>query len=233
MARRIRSSEIAIFCAFVLFGAAWLAVLQVRDPLPDWLGIVRLHPEIRTAFVAAQIAGIVALLAVVVGGLPMLYTMLKQAITGGNARVRRPLLVLVLAFVVLPGYAALARGSWGTKQRPGTDAPLTPLAVVLQLVFFALALLAIGAGTTAVAVAIARSEPDERIVRFALVPAMVVTVAMGATMVAVIVLGLLIQHTAPHLFPLWQLAVILLLMGVATGVAAIALRRGLRPHPTT
>jgi hypothetical protein len=35
--RRIRGSEIVAFCAFVLFGAAWLAVQQVRDPLPDWL----------------------------------------------------------------------------------------------------------------------------------------------------------------------------------------------------
>ncbi|HEY7907739.1 MAG TPA: hypothetical protein VIC60_02650 [Thermomicrobiales bacterium] len=228
MVRRIRSSEIVVFCAFVLFGAAWLAVQQVRDPLPDWLGVVRLHPEIRTAFVAAQVAGLVALLAVAVGGLPILCTVLTQAIKPDNARVRRPLLVPVLAVVVLLGYVVLARGAWATHQRPGADAPLTPLAVVLQLGFFALVLLAIAGSTAAVAVAIARSEPDERMVRFALVPATIVTAAMGATLAAVLVLGLLIHRSAPQLFPPWQLAVTLVLMGVATGVAATALRRGIR-----
>jgi hypothetical protein len=226
--RRIRGSEIVVFCAFVLFGAAWLAVQQVRDPLPDWLGVVRFHPEIRTAFVAAQAAGLVALLAVAVGGLPILCAALTQAIKPDNARVRRPLLVPVLAVIVLSGYVVLARGAWATQQRPGANAPLTPLAVVLQLGFFALALLAIVGSTAAIAVAIARSEPDERAVHFAVIPATIVTVAMGATLVAVLVLGLLIHRSAPDLFPPWQLAVTLLLMGVATGVAAVALRRGMR-----
>ena len=232
MTRRIRSSEIAVFCAFVLFGAAWLAVQQVRDPLPDWLGVVRIHPEIRTAFIAAQIAGLVALLAVAVGGLPIVWTVLKQAIRADNAHVRRPLLVPVLAVVMLVGYAALARGSWATYQQPGAEAPLTPLAVVLQLGFVALALLAIAGSTAAIAVAIARSEPDKQIVRFALVPAAIVTGAMGATLVAVVVLGLLVHRSAPYLFPPWQLAVTLSTMGVATGIAATALRRGLRARTT-
>lgn len=227
MARRIRASEMVIFCAFVLFGGAWLAVQQVRDPLADWLQAVRLHPEIRTAFMAAQIAGLVAILAVIVGGLPIICAVLRQAIKAGNRRILYPLLVPALAAIVLTGYVAIARGSWATRQRPGTDAPLTPLAAVLQLGFVALVLLTITASVAAVAVVVTRSEPDERIVRFALVPATVATAAMGATLVAVLALGLLIHRSEPVLFPTGWLAFVLLLMAVATGIAAFALQRGL------
>lgn len=228
MARRIRTSEIVIFCAFVLFGGAWLAVQQVRDPLPDWLQTVHLHPEIRAAFIAAQIAGLVAFVAVVAGGLPILGAALKQAVIAGNRRCLRPLLVPVLAIATLAGYSALARGSWAERQRPGADAPLTPLAAALQIGFVAIVLLALGASVAALAVAIARSEPDQRIVRFALIPVGIVTAAMGATLVAVIVLGLLIRRATPGLLPAGWLAIIVLLMAVATGIAAFALRRGLR-----
>src|SRR5438105_4714365 len=43
MAYRIRTSEVVIFCAFVLYGVAWLAVRFVRDPLPIWDSAVQLH----------------------------------------------------------------------------------------------------------------------------------------------------------------------------------------------
>jgi hypothetical protein len=36
MAYRIRSSEIVIFCAFVIYGIAWIAVRFVRDPISLW-----------------------------------------------------------------------------------------------------------------------------------------------------------------------------------------------------
>jgi hypothetical protein len=234
MIHRIRTSEIAIFCAFVVFGTAWLAVQFVRDPLPQWEHVTLLHPEIRAALVIVQGPGLVALLAVLVGGLPILWLVLRQAI---RARMRNVLLLLaipILAAAVFAVYAALALGpSTARAQHPTANAPFAPLALVLQFGFAALFFLAIGGGSAAVALAVARSEPSERVLRFALAPAAVATLAIGVGLAATLTLGALAIAEAPQIFPAGQVTIVALLMLAATALAGVALRRGLAASHAT
>src|SRR5690348_16325664 len=81
MTHRIRSSEIAIFCAFVLFCIAWLPLSLVRDPLPIWQDAVAAHPELLIALTLLGIAAPIATLAILVGGVPLVVSALAQSIT--------------------------------------------------------------------------------------------------------------------------------------------------------
>jgi hypothetical protein len=224
-AQRIRKSEIAVFCAFVLFSMAWLPLQQIRDPLPVWDNAVRLHPEIRATFAVSQIAGFVAFIAVIVGGLPILGTALARAIRTRQRDVLIALAVPLLAIALLTVYALLASAAWTQRQGPRPNAPLTLLAVLLQFGLIALIGLAVVASTTAIAVAIARGEPGARVLRFALIPAAITTAAMGAGALATLVLAALTAMKAPELGALGTVPVILM-MATATALATTALRRG-------
>lgn len=226
MTRRLRTCEIVVFCAFVLFSIAWLPLQQIRDPLPIWDNAVRLHPEIRAAFVIVQIAGIVAFFAVIVGGLPILGAVLARAIRIRRRETVVSLAVPLLAVALLALYALLAADTWTQRQQPTPNAPFTLRAVLLQFGFFALIGLAIVASTVAVAVAIARGEPDERALRFARVPAAITTIAMGVGAVTTLLLAVLTAMEAPELGALGSVPVALM-MGTATTLATMALRRGM------
>lgn len=226
MAQRLRNSEIAIFCAFVLFSMAWLPLQQIRDPLPIWDNAARLHPEIRVTFVISQIAGLVAFLAVIVGGLPILGIVLARAIRTRRRDVLIALAVPLIAIALLTVYALLASAAWTQRQRPTPNAPFTLLTVLLQLGLIVLIGLAVVASTAAIAVAIARGEPDARELRFAFIPAAITTAAMGAGALATFVLAALTAMEAPELGALGTVPVTLM-MAAATALATTALRRGI------
>ena len=68
MAHRIRTSEITIFVAFVLFSVGWLSLRFVRDPLPVWEHATQAHPGLLVALDTLDVAGIVSALAILAGG---------------------------------------------------------------------------------------------------------------------------------------------------------------------
>ena len=89
--------------------------------------------------------------------------------------------------------------------------------------------------TIAIVWAIVRSELSERVLRFALVPALIVTLAMGTALVASFVEAWLLSLYAPLTFsgtvmPNWIIADVM--MTLATGVGGFALWRGLRARNT-
>src|SRR5690348_4083370 len=75
----LRRTMITIFCAFVLFGLAWLSFSRLNDPLSWWNPIVRNHPEVGTTFRIIISAGGFAFLMILVGGLPIIASATKQA----------------------------------------------------------------------------------------------------------------------------------------------------------
>jgi hypothetical protein len=227
MTRRLRNSEIAVFCAFVLFGVGWLPLQGIRDPLPIWENAVQPHPEIRAAFVIVQIAGVIAFLAMIVGGLPILGVVLARAIRARRRDILLSLAVPLLTVALLAVYSLFASATWTQRQQPTPNAPFTLRAVLLQLGLVALIGLAVVASTAAIAVAVARGGPDERTLRFALVPATVTTVAMGAGAVTTLLLATFAAMEAPELGATGT-ALVALMMGAATVLATIALRRRVR-----
>ena len=228
MVHRIRTGEIAIFCAFVLFSLAWLPLTLVRDPLPVWEAAIGMHPELLTMLDLLDLAGLIAALAVLVGGVPILASALVQA-----ARTRRWHLLLLFAIPLLAGallgvFAVLALPASGARQSSAPSAPLTPLAVVLQIGLTLLLLATIAGSTAAVAAAVAHSDIGAGLLRFALLPAGVATVALSGGLLAALALTALIFIEAPEVgfWPPLHFAYVLVML-LAVTVAILGLRRGI------
>ncbi len=228
MTDRIRASEIRIFVAFVLFMLPCLAIQNVRDPLPTWQDTVRLHPEIGAALSVLDIAGLFAVLAILVGGIPILWATFQQAIRARRRDVPLLLLSPFAAIATLASYVLLTSGASTMRAQNGSpDAPFTPLALALQFGLVALFLVAVAGGTGAVALAIARSELSERLVRFALAPAAIASVAIGVGVMAWLALTVLIWSEAPRLNSPGVLPFIAAPMIFSLVIAVSALLRGL------
>ncbi len=228
MAHRIRTSEITIFCAFMLYGLAWAASRFVTDPLPPWEHATALHPEILWSFRAMDAAGVIATLAFLVGGLPILWSVIRQTLRMRAVRLILALLTPVVLSAIFVVYLLLAAQASTARVAPSPNASLTPLAFALQMILLLLFFVTVGGGAAAVSYAVARSELSARLLRFALGPAAVAVVAMGVGLVATVVMSVLITVEAPDVSALGAGPVAIGIMLVGVVLAAIALRRGLR-----
>jgi len=82
----IRRSMIAAFWAFVLFGIAIIALGRITDPAAPFDAVGRVHPEVGVAYSIIVYSWEIALLAIMLGGLPILFVALKRAIPGGQLK---------------------------------------------------------------------------------------------------------------------------------------------------
>jgi MFS family permease len=173
---------------------------------------------------------VLALLALGIGGLPIIYGILSDA---RRTRQWRQLgllavppfaLAMLSAYVVLAGAASVQRAPHGTVY-----APFTTLALVLQFGFVLLLLLAVSGSTLAIALAVRKGRLSERLVHFESISTAVVAIGMAAGLVSTVVLSTLILWKAPQLqgSP-GILEVIILIMAGASVTALQALWRGWR-----
>lgn len=234
MLHRPRRSAITIFCAYIVFVVAGLGFNQmIEDDLRTLNGP---HPDLAAAYYVVAIGSVVALLAVLAGGLPVTLAAIRQAL----ATRRRDILLL---FVVPP--AALATWlAWTwfilnviAPSRRGSTAH-QPVGAALFLSWVGVFVLAAIASTAAVSIAISRSELAPSLYRFALAPAVVAALAMAVMLGAVVAWGLLVRADVPaylssatgplgtSVSAIWIGEVVV--MAVATLVAVIALVRGFR-----
>jgi hypothetical protein len=233
MVHRIRTSEIAIFCAFVLFAVAWLPLTLVRDPLRVWEAATTLHPELLAALDSLDLTGLVATLAILVGGVPLLVAALLQAIKARRAGLLVLFALPLLAVLALAIFTIFALPASGSRVSSAPDAPLTLLSVTLQIALVLLVLLAVGGSTAALAAALFQSDVGARVVRFALVPAAIATVSLLGGLLAAAALTALIFAEAPQVSFYPAMHVIdLLLMLAAVVLAGGALRRGIQAAQT-
>lgn len=223
---RWRTSEIAVFCACVLFGLAWLPVLQVRDPLPAWLAASAAHPQLLYTLDAVQLSGLVVVLALLCGGVPLVCTGVARAVAGRQWHAVRLFLVPCVMAVAVALFAVFASPYWSQPRASATPSePFTPLAIVLQLALFLLVFVAIVASCAALGVAVQRTVPSERAVRLATVPASAATAAIGVGLLATLLLGVLASDAAPDIFSTGSALVCATPMAIAFAVACLALRR--------
>lgn len=229
MAYRIRTSEIVIFCAFIVYGIAWFGVRFVRDPLPLWESVAQVHPEIRIALMAVDVVGLIALLAIVIGGLPMFYVVLRNSFRERHWKLLGVLALPVVAVAILAGYAVLASSVWTQRTiQSNPAAPFTALALVLQIVFLLLLCATIIGSVAAVALAVKRSHFSDRLLRFVLIPAAIVTFSIVGGLIATAILAVFIMTEAPQLASPVMILVIALMMIVAVALAVNALLRGVK-----
>jgi len=225
MAHRIRSCEITIFCAFVLFCIAWLPLSLVSDPVPVWEATAAVHPELLITFIVLGLAALVALLAILVGGLPLLVSALTQSIAARRWRLLALFAVPVLAAAALVAIK-LDDIPWSSVSQSGVLLMRQPIALQISLIF--LPFVAIGGSTVAIATAIGRSELSVDKFRFALLPAGVATVALVPGLLGAIALTVLLFAETPPARAWLPLQVGgLLLMLAAVILATLALRHGI------
>jgi hypothetical protein len=237
MIDRPRRTAITVFCAYIAFVVAGMGFQKMTEE-PNKAGFARAYPAIGISFTVVEVGAAVALLAVVAGGLPIAYAALRYALAARRRDIVLLFAVPPLALALWLGYTALLMNRWIPSQ-PHMSVN-EPLGLGLLLSWVGLFILAAIASAAAVSLAVARSAIDERVVRFALGPAAVATLAMAAMLVAVVVWGLSLRAAAPQAFSVdgppivsykifsWLRVVIV--MAAATIVAAASLFRGIVPR---
>lgn len=211
MTQGLRSSEVAVFVATVVFGVAWVAMLHSPDPLSTWHAAAAAHPALLPSFTVLEVAGLVACLA----GAAVLALLLRPPLSV-------PLRNAVLCAGTWMGLTGVVFAV--SNSRPGIGIrPLRPVDFVLEVVW----LLATGAValscTVWLATAARQGGVDERRLRLALWP----SVVAGAAMIVGLVATILMMVVAPEINgPIAVVPTVMMAVGVV--LAGSALRRAFR-----
>ncbi len=229
-----RRMAITVFCAYIVFFVAGVAFENMTND-DYFTTTMQIHPEMNVAFDLIVAGFLLALLAIAVGGLPIAWAVLRRALAVSHKDLwlfAVPFLCLMLLVGIGAAWLAIQNGN-------------------LQLSFFAteaiyfaylgLLFLSAIASTAAVSWAVIRSEINARLFRFARIPALLATLGMALTLGAAIVWGLRLSKDTPWIFSGQQLLGgdgrvfafttasewlgIVVVMGIATLIAAIALLR--------
>jgi hypothetical protein len=233
MINRPRWTAITVFCAYIVFVVAGFGFQKMTE-YDDFVEAARSHAAIGISFDIVVAGSAVALLAVLAGGLPIAFAALKYALAARRWDI--PLLFLVppVALAVWIGHTILLTAVLAPAHH-GLSLHTFPGVLLIPSWFGVFALAAI-ASTAAVSLAIARSNIDARVFRFALGPATIATLAMVTMFIAVVVWGVSLRADAPQLFngdggilatstaASWLAQVTI--MGIATAIAVGSLVRG-------
>jgi len=156
----------------------------------DFVEVARAHSLVGTSFTLVVIGSVLALLAILTGGLPIVFAVVKDALA--TKSIGR-LLLLVAPFLA---FAALLE----TIQLLGhTFVNQLPRAVGATI-FFGILLAAAVISTASVSIAVTRSKIPDRLFRFAIFPSAIATISMACMLLATIFWGLGLQSAAPQLF---------------------------------
>ncbi len=239
--KRLLSAEITVFAAYIAFVVAGMVFGKMVE-YDDFSDVTHGNALITIAFNTLVAGAYVALLAVLVGGLPLAFAAARYAIATRHWRILALLAAPLLAFAALLGYIALI----GTVLAPTfhTGSGVTPGNVTL---FVGLGLVFAGGAAFSVygvARAVRESEISPRLLTFARIPAMVTTLAMAVVTLALIIWGVGLRAAAPDLFGAGEgiLATnvalnwlgVTLVMALATIIAILALTRtGSSAQPAT
>lgn len=224
----LRRSLLTIFCAYVSFLLAGVAFQKMTE-YHDFQEAAQAHPIVGLSFSLVVLGAVIALLAVLAGGLPITVAVVRSAI----ARKRGgPLLLLALPFLAF----AVFLGT--TLLLEAIGHPGTHLAPVWQLfLFFGVFIIAAAVSTGSVCLAVIRSDIPEKLLRFALLPSIWVTISMALMLAATLIWGLGIHMSAPQLVTsnngivgsstVGTWSAIVIAMALATGLSVVSLMRGL------
>ena len=251
----IQRSMVATFGAFVLFLFAYTAFGRIVDPVAPFDAVGRVFPEVALTHALVAYGGEIALLALVLGGLPILFLAVKQAIPGGTRSVIKLFLIkpkqaffllgaaLVVSVCSL-GFLLATQYIFGTTPCSATNGCIAgqpPLLFVLDLAVIigciTLGMFVVFAISTSLSLAVLRSEFSAGMLRFALVPIGVIALAMATTAVAASIWTIRLWIDAPQFAAsgsglgdgqtVWIIAFIAA-MAVSTVVTAGAFTSGLR-----
>jgi hypothetical protein len=240
MMNRTRRAEITIFCAWIAFVVAGLAFQRMSE-YDDFQNAGATYPVIGVAYIAIQVGAAIALLAVLVGGVPIALFAFTHALEQRRYGVVLLFGVPILAFAALAVYIKIVSGISGvTSQDISGPTTLGKELFLGLIVLFSLAAIA---SAWAVSAAISRSDVDERWYRFARVPTFVTALALLVMCAATIVWGLALRVSVPQLFNgddgivatntglSWLMIAIVMVIATLVALAPIFLGSGERIEP--
>ncbi|HEY7094012.1 MAG TPA: hypothetical protein VH393_12570 [Ktedonobacterales bacterium] len=195
--KRLLGAEITVFAAYIAFVVAGMVFAKMVE-YDDFSDVTHGNALITVAFNTLVAGAYIALLAVVIGGLPLAFAAARYAITTRRWRILALLATPLLAFAALIGYAAFVGAVLAPTFHTGNG--VTPGNVVLFLGLGLVFVLGAAFSVYGVARAVRESEISPRLLSFALIPALVTTLAMAVVTVALIVWGIALRSAAPDLF---------------------------------
>jgi hypothetical protein len=252
----MRRSMISTLCAFIFFGVAYIFLMRVTDPRAPLDAAANGHPTIRISFAIINWSAKIAFLVIALGGLPILFSALKQAFVEkrGNflslfaIRPKQLLLLIGETFALEIGFFAfllIVQYLSGAPLPQHLTAPAEPFLIVEQLVIITLFTFSILAVPLFISQAILRTEFSARILRYALVLMSIATLAMGIACIATITWMISLWIQAPEIAASQGLGlaglrgnvggsegvvIAVVMMALAAIVGTFAIRRGIRNH---
>lgn len=216
MLNKLRTTLLIVFTAYIGFIIAGFSLVGMADDSP-MIPLMKTDLALATSWRIIQAGAAVALLAVVIGGLPLALTVIYRALTVDRRSVKL-LLVPVFAFLALVFYMGfiflVGTGRvqiLGVVQvvQPGNFPPGNRLMLAGGMLIFILGAIA---STLAVWKVVSRTDVEQEtfraagrtlnvnIYRFAFVPAVITSVAMLVMLVATLTWGWLSFTTLPQVF---------------------------------
>ncbi len=229
MAHKLRVSAIAVFCAFLVFALAFIALQQIVDPRDLFNAVANNHSDLQVSFSAITISGEIAFLAVVVGGLIVFLTAIGKAVSAKRrdvlARFGAALGLVVLfvaASIIFQGFL------YGNAAFSG----------IYILIFLAVLI----AATVLIVQGILRTEFSVQLLRYMTIPMAIAGLAMGVCCIAALIWLLRLWADAPQFATSQEMgpgltgglggstgfAIIIVVMALTTVWAIAALVRGIR-----
>jgi hypothetical protein len=229
MLSTLRSSLLTIFCAYSGFVVAGISFQKLTED-KAFMDAAQTFGVVGFSFRLVVIGAVVALFAVLSGGLPIAAAIVKDALVR-----KRYGLLFLLATPVL-ALAAFISTMLILEALVPIDAP-TVLMLLSRGIFITTFLGAVVISVMALCFAVAYSEISEQCLRIAMLPSFLTTLSMAVMLATTLIWGLSLRSYAPELFDSnkglfgtntsgsWLR--IVLWMAIATGLATISLIRGL------
>jgi hypothetical protein len=197
MVGRMRRSILLVLWAWVGVVAAGVGFQKMTE-YEDFVRAARESAPVGWAFDAVVVGALVALAAVLVGGIPIVFAAARDALDHRRKDVPLLLCVPPLSLAIFVGYVLMLMKVVAPIFRDHAVHDTVNVALFLSIVV--MFLLAAVASAASVSAAVGRSEVGARIYRFALYPAALAALAMVAVSVATAVWGLALWALAPALF---------------------------------
>jgi len=217
MINKLRTSILVVFCAFIGFVIAGLIFNGNIDDSP-FIPLMHQNAAFNLAYITIEIGAMVALLAVVIGGLPIAVTVIQRAFTSQRKDLHL-LLVPVISFFVFAVYVGIVLAiGMGKLHLPGVVSAVIPdqpipagnrnLMLGLMLVFV------LGAIASCLSIWKVVSHVDQpansfklmgrttniKLYRFAFLPAMITTAAMVFMLAASLTWSVIAWTALPQAF---------------------------------
>ena len=194
---KLRTTAVIVFCAYSGFVVAGLGFGKMVE-YDDFHDLLSSNTGVAVSYWTLYAGAFAALLAVLVGGLPLAVAAARSAIATKRWRLLSLFAVPPVSLAIWVGALFLIEAR-NPRPAPILSRPLLERIVVLG-VFAGLFGLAAIASTAAVSIAVIRSQISEKLFRFARIPTLITTLAMVVMSLAVLAYGLLARAANPALF---------------------------------